>query len=333
MIVSVLVMAACEKIVDYPTESDGRIYVSAVLGKKGENVITLDVSQPVNGAENSTVADVSLSLEADGKPVRLERKTEDSYLVMDDLLPGQKLRLAAQADGLPAVKAFTMVPYSLPGVEVQSELRELYKTKDAGQVTDKLISVRELSVIIDEGPTDDSYFGVQVERRLVYDTLGTVDPRRWEEYEKYHKSVIIDELYVNGQFGESNSVGLVDIEVLVEYDGGDMRLMPAVAHGDGSLVQVYVEPARRRIQESIHNSWMNEHWEIYRDYEYRLKLYRLSPELYHCLRTKYMVDASKLPVYMGFTPVTYIYTNVEGGLGFFGAVSSYETEWFRTESL
>ena len=331
MIMAVLLMVSCEKTMEFPAEQDGRIYVHAMLGKEGENVITLDVSQPVNGAETSTVMDIALTLEADGKPVSVEKNAENSYIVMEKLLPGQKLRLTAQAEGLPSVNALTTVPDLLPKVDVCNALKEMYKTKDAGQVADKLVKLRELSIIIDERPTENSYFGVQVERKLVYDSLGTVPPYAWNYYEKHNGEIEIDQLYVNGQYGEHNGVSLVDIEIMVDFEGGDLRVMPAVEHDGGSIVQVYVEPTKRRLWESVSYSSTNENYEIYKGYEYKVKLYRLSPELFHCLRSRYLIDNSELPVYMGFTPVTYIYTNVEGGLGVFGAVTSYETEWFRIE--
>jgi hypothetical protein len=42
-----------------------------------------------------------------------------------------------------------------------------------------------------------------------------------------------------------------------------------------------------------------------------------------------MIDAADVPIHLGFTPATYTYTNIEGGLGMFGAVSVYESDWIR----
>lgn len=38
-------------------------------------------------------------------------------------------------------------------------------------------------------------------------------------------------------------------------------------------------------------------------------------------------QVSDAPIHLGFSPVTYTYTNVEGGLGMFWAMSVYESDW------
>lgn len=66
-------------------------------------------------------------------------------------------------------------------------------------------------------------------------------------------------------------------------------------------------------------------------YEYNIKVFCLSPEIYHFLKARYMIDWTDIPVHLGFTPVTYTYTNVEGGIGVFGGASAYESGWIRLE--
>ena len=68
-------------------------------------------------------------------------------------------------------------------------------------------------------------------------------------------------------------------------------------------------------------------YEIYECFEYKVKVCRLSAELYHCFKALYIADNSDAPIHLGFSPVTYTYTNVEGGLGIFGAMSVYESDW------
>ena len=121
-------------------------------------------------------------------------------------------------------------------------------------------------------------------------------------------------------------------ELLLDYSGGEMLVAPAEDEDGKSVLDLYVAVTERRLVSASYTNTGGEqliNYEIYEDFEYDLKVYRLSPELYHCMRARYIVEESDAPIHLGFTPVTYTYTNVVGGLGMFGAVSMYETDWFR----
>ena len=90
-----------------------------------------------------------------------------------------------------------------------------------------------------------------------------------------------------------------------------------------------VEPTKRTILSSGFDALTGLSYAVYQSYEYRIRLYRISAETYDYLAARYVGKNSFLPVYMGFTPPVYVYTNISGGAGMFGTASTYESEWLR----
>ena len=336
---AILLTVSCEKEIDYPMDTSGRIYVNAIVGENAGSRINLVVSQPALGSEDASAEDIELSLKADGKNVALSRDMdyvpeedgEVSYLVQDGFLSGQKLELEAWSPDLPSVRAVTSVPAPLPEIKLTCKTVEVYKERDPEQMMNNLTTLLEFHLAMDEKPCEDIYFGVQVVRRTVYDTLGTVPDYTWEIYKEKNGLEEYDDLYVDTRYGEVGALSSAVKEMFIMYDGGEMQVNPAEEDGDGSAVNAYVYPTRKRLMQG---SYYDDVWyEIYEVYEYNIRLYRLSSEMHSCLKARYIIDNSSVPIHLGFSPVTYTYTNIEGGLGMFGAVSEYESGWFRTENL
>lgn len=339
-ILILLLALSCEKIIDYPVDENGRIYVDAVVGTEGADRINLVVSRPAFGSEAVSAEDIRLSLTNEGKPVELVRdmdyesaiEGEISYLVHGDFQPGQKLELRAEAEGLPSVKALTSVSARMPDVEVTCREVKSYRDDEEYSGSSSLRTLWELHLTMDERPDKDSFFGVQVLKEVSYDTLGKVPEHHWEDYENAGKTEY-DALHINSKSGEGGSISSVEKELMVAFAGGDMRVLAAEADGDASALDVYVYPTNsHRRSGSYHYNEAGEEvweWEVQEIYKYKIIVYRLSPEIYHCFRARYMIDMADVPIHLGFTPATYTYTNIEGGLGMFGAVSTYESDWIR----
>lgn len=339
--VFVLLLAlSCERIIDYPVDGNGRIYVDAVVGTGDADRINLVVSRPALGSETVSAEDIRLSLTNEGQPVELVRdmdyesdiEGEISYLVNGDFRPGQKLELRAQAEGLPSVISRTIVPAGIQEVEVACREVKSYRDDEIYTGSSYLKTLWELHLTMDEKPDKDSFFGVQVLKKVSYDTLGTVPEYTWKDFENAGK-IEFDAMYVNSKSGEGGSISSVEKELTVVFDGGTMRVFNAQDNGSGSALDVYVYPTKsHRKAGSYHYNAAGEEvleWEIQEIYNYKIMVYRISPEMYHCFRARYMIDAADVPIHLGFTPATYTYTNIEGGLGMFGAVSVYESDWIR----
>ena len=60
--------------------------------------------------------------------------------------------------------------------------------------------------------------------------------------------------------------------------------------------------------------------------QYKVKVFRVSPEIYRYAKA-YNLERNNDLAAMGLAPVNFTYSNIVGGSGFFGALSSTESEW------
>ena len=165
--------------------------MDAVVGTGDADRINLVVSRPALGSETVSAEDIRLSLTNEGQPVELVRdmdyesdiEGEISYLVNGDFRPGQKLELRAQAEGLPSVISRTIVPAGIQEVEVACREVKSYRDDEIYTGSSYLKTLWELHLTMDEKPDKDSFFGVQVLKKVSYDTLGTVPEYTWKDFE------------------------------------------------------------------------------------------------------------------------------------------------------
>ena len=229
----ILLITACEKVVDFPVDETGRIYIDAIVGQKDGGRINLAVSHPALGSEDASAEDITLHLKADGEPVSLVRDMDYvpesegmvSYLVEGSFRPGQKLELEAGSPTLPSAKALTTVPASLQDVKLTYKKVNTYKNRDPEQMMGNLITLLEFNMAMDEKPGTDIYFGVQVCKRAVYDTVGTVPDHTWEQYEKKSGIVEYDDLYIDAAYTEGSAISSAVKETLLhrKRDSGRYR--------------------------------------------------------------------------------------------------------------
>lgn len=345
LIFLLLLLVSCEKEIKTPIDEDGRIFIDAILGYGEPDRINVNISQPIYGEESTGAESVSLYLEADGKPVNIERDIEYqagssggvSYVLTDEIYPGQTLRLIAEAEGLPPVQTCTKMPEPLTAMSVDTKTVQAYKEEDPYQTSKDTKTFYEIEVTAEEGFDKEEYFGIQVCKRMMYDTLGTVPDSHWKKYEELQQVVEPDKLYVNAVFSGGFSISSAEEEIVVEFDGGDMRMISPKQNERNAIGAVYVRPSAIRLQSAFTgyiytaegDVWYD--YEIYETYEYNVRVFRLSPEIFHFYKARYIIEWTDVPVHLGFSPVTYTYTNVEGGLGMFGAVACYESGWFRMD--
>ena len=336
-----LVLASCERHVDFPVVEHGRIHVDAIIGKEQQDRININVSQPALGSEATCSEDVTLQLEVDGQQVLLKRDAEYvpeyegeiSYLIPEKLHPGQNLKLTAQAENLPQVQAHTSVPELVENVEISDSLVEVYKNDLQGGQSENMRTLREFKITIADELDDEGFWGVQVRRRSMIDSIGTVPPQRWEVWESRHGVEESEVFYVNSKFGVGveNELSSIDVEMIVDFRGEQMRVTSSSTEADGSVVKVYVVPTRaRRLLEGEYTGKVIT-FEIYENTQYNITVHRLSPEMYYCMRAQYILKYSSPDESLGFSSPSYLYTNVEGGLGMFGAMSTYESGWINVE--
>ena len=326
---------SCEKTVDFPAEESGRIYVNALVKDNGQSRIDIGIAKPIGAEDNAYLGYLKLVLEADGKPVEL---TPDPVNSGNDMLsyttdavfsPGQKLTLQASCGDLPSVHAEAAVPARIPEVKILKGESQSYKNDGAGMDTDELKTLWVFTAQIDESPDDETCFGMQVLKRKVFEYEGNVPDHEREMLEKEELIEQTDDLYVNGLLPDNGELSSIDPEMVVDFDGGETFISRSKGNYGKATVSAMVEPTKRTILSSGFDALTGLSYAVYQSYEYRIRLYRISAETYDYLAARYVGKNSFLPVYMGFTPPVYVYTNVSGGAGMFGTASTYESEWVR----
>ena len=177
--------------------------------------------------------------------------------------------------------------------------------------------------IYEEAEAGDAY-AVQILKKKMYEFIGEV--YRPEDYEM--GLVEIDDLYVTSNVSNGNgSLTSVGTEMIIDFDGGETKIENIVYDNASTYLTACVKPSKKRMVQSSYNPISNQNYSIYEYYEYKIKVYRLADELYSYIRARHTAENHEIPIHLGFTPATYTYTNIIGGIGVFGAVAEYETDW------
>ena len=323
-----LILVSCERDAKFNPDDTGKIYLYGIVSDGNDDIIKVNVSRPVFGEEAAMPEDVKLTLEVDGDEVELIRDVdypsskdgEIAYRINESFTSGQKLILKAESAGLPAAVASAMIPEQLPEVEVTHFVEESYRVKDGDHLYGSFSTLSKFHVVIDEEFSKDAFYGVQVLKRKQIEVVGTpedpIDESRYghEEYDNIYEYPVMTEL------------SSVKHEIIIDHDGGELLVAEMIDEGGKMAFDVYVDNEPRYMTNA---EWQGDElvYACYEYYEYKVKVFRIPNEMYHSLRSEYIKENSDAPLHLGFSPVTYAYTNVKGGLGMFAAVTSSETEW------
>ena len=182
----------------------------------------------------------------------------------------------------------------------------------------------EFGITIHEEAKAGDAYAVQILKKKMYEFIGEV--YRPEDYEMGR--VEIDDLYVSSNVSNGNgSLTSVGTEMIIDFDGGETKIENIVYDNASTYLSACVKPSKKRMVQSSYNPISNQNYSIYEYYEYKIKVYRLADEMYSYIRARQTAENHEIPIHLGFTPATYTYTNVIGGIGVFGAVAEYETDW------
>lgn len=323
-----LILISCERDAKFNADESGRIYLYGILSDSEYNIIKVNVSRPVFGKESARPEDVKLTLEVDGTSVELTRDVEYkpsedgeiAYKTEYNFTSGQKLELKAECNGLPKAEVSATVPELLPEVSVRHSIEESYRVKDGDILYGTYHTVSKFHVVLDEKFAKDSHFGVQVLRQKHIEIVGTPDDSETvnsSEAEEY------DDLFENPVMTDLSSV---KHEIVIDVDGGEFLVVEPDNDGGKPAFDVFVDNEPKYM---THAAWNGDDliYARYEYYTYKVKVFRIPDTMYHSLKTEYIKQNSDAPLHLGFSPPTYVYSNVVGGLGMFAAVTSYETDW------
>ena len=316
---------SCEKVVDLPMDREGRILVNAVIDDSETKWVYISISQPSNGKKSTTADKVSVRMMVDGKEVKLNADKSSSssyatsYYTRTKCSPGQKIELSAEAVGLPSVYAESAIPPAI------SEYISTVNVDLNGDVSDTLSYFR---IWLSDAAVPTEYpWGVQILKRKIYELKGDITEDIKQKYESLSgKASVSDIIQAHLYISENEGLSSRYSEMITDLNGGNIKISNQMKY-----MELPIKKTLRKYKESIQTSYNGTFCYVYENYEYKIRIYSISPELYNYLRSNFIATNSEIPIHLGFSPATYLYTNIHGGLGYFAGATTYETEWTKYE--
>lgn len=317
-IMLLLAATACEKSVVFPSEQDGRILVDAMITDNGRSRINIAVTQPIGGNEKTTADKVRLRMTADGKDIRLILEESDytgamvSYYTDARLFPGQKIVLKGEAAGIPSIYAES----SVPAMITEKDLTIKWLIDESSDCFTMTLSLN------DETISDNDHIGIQVIKRTLYEYIGNIPEDIRKVYDETNGTEEIDDIIAERTLTQNSALSSEQKNPIIDFNGGR-----TVINNNFKDISIDIRRTYRKLVASEVNPALDIDYNIFKYHDYKIKVFRLSPELHNYLNSKYILTDLDA-IHLGFSPTTYIYTNVKGGLGVFAGASIYESEWY-----
>ena len=330
MLALLLLAVSCEIPFDLDQAGEARIYVQAIV-KRGHVHIVPMVAQAVNG-EPVPVSSIQVQAELNGVPLKVEKGDSIWYSASYPLLEeGDEVAVTVRAGSLAPATGRTRFPPPL-SVEDFSWERVQVDTIDAVAV----------SVRLDHEPGEREFFGILIHR---HDHLLLPDGSYLSFYNYITPGYILT----------ADEMARFDLEdfMQVNYDnrflgGRDYQPLTFVTQKqfEGDTYRFYLNSFDASILGRIRNGMPGENTgaagggivsgevgppggggqtpvvPIARRTFFNITICRLSPEFYFYAKALYQSNFDFL-ANMGLIPANFTWSNVEGGMGFVGAISMY----------
>ncbi len=323
------VMAAvlsCRYTFDLTGLSDkGKIYMMCIPGGSDTTIFELKSTVPLTdaGTKPVPVENATVSFSVNGTPENLllsdgsdPRIPEGSFYTLKKFSAGEILDFSASAEGLGDISTETVVPDRFPDVLTEIGLETEYNS--FGQY-----DALALKVSFRDDPSGKDFYGIMVQGQVYYvrnfDTGQEDFPA--EDY-CYFPYVFTDdtmdmssekpELRINYTGGNRLNEDSSDPEMLLFNDGSfNGRIMEL------SVNTNYIQDCRYTMNTGT----------VECRSRYRFILFKLSPEFYDSIKAWYNRSYGLPYVEYAMSSPSFVYTNIRGGLGFFGAVNVSVSEW------
>lgn len=340
-----LLAASCEIPFQLEQNIQPKIYLQAIE-KKGYVQIVPMVANPVTGSPISE-APMDIQVELNGEPLPVRKQDSISYSASHRLLAeGDEIKVTVRSGSLAPVSGSTQFPPDLV-VEDFSWERVQADTIDAVQV----------SIQLDHEPGEQEYYGICIHR---WDIL-TLPDLTQQSHESY---------LTPGYILTPSEIGRLDLGDFVQVNYNDYFLggreyqpltLITKKQFDGDTYRFYLNSFDSSILDRIRNGMPDGDTgaagggivsgeikpveggaaqggsgvtPIARHSVYHIFLSRLSPEFYFFAKALYQSNFDFL-ANMGLIPANFTWSNVDGGMGFVGAISTYSldpieiTEYFQ----
>lgn len=344
-ILSMLLLAAsCEIPFDLDQSTEPQIYLQAIAKGTHVQIIPL-VANPVSGAPAAD-APLDIHVEVNGESIPVRAQDSISYIAH---IPGPRWKLEEEDEISVTVRSGSLPPVSGSTHFPKPLVIEDFSWEPMQVDTLKAVKV---SVKLDHEPGDEEYYGIRIHRQehLIFPD---------DFYKQVYRSVY-DGYITPGYVLTLADIGRLDLEnfVQVNYDGrflGGRNSQPLTLltkkQFKGDTYQFYLNSYDTAILNGIREgserntetagggnakgekdasaSGQGQGGQkanaIGRRTTYNIELYRLSPEFYLFSKALFQSSFDFLSN-MGLVPANFTWSNVKGGLGFVGALSSSNLE-------
>lgn len=317
MILLLFAAVSCEYTLDGLPEGDsnGYLCIQAVAVQGDTTVIHLRSTAPLDQETPVDIEGAELRLTADGREVVLERNdgvtgsfAQGLYFTAESFEPGCRLEITASHPELPSAKASTVVPAPFPEHSVQT-VKTLINPEEyiaysspGGSIYHFPDAVR-VRITFTDDPSCRNGYGLRIVRSNGY-----------FNHSEYYMSYSERSLSVNDEnhimiIAPSSTFGKTS------YNLGTMVMFSDDDFNGETVTKEYLVPLFSDTPERKHT--------------YRLELCMLSEEFWRCAESEYIRGSAALTEF-GLQPI-FPYTNIAGGLGAFGAVSSMTVEALQIE--
>lgn len=306
-LISAAVLSSCS----YHIELD-EVYASEKLvlycfpSNKDTTVIQLSRSVPVGKREplDKSVRNADIHFTVNGKEQAIYWNEDSTsslpaqcYYTLGKWGQNDCLQLQVASTGLPAITAQTVMPDIFPLKEIR--------------LAPKASSENTLQVFVtfkdDEGTND--YYGIRMIKKVI----------RTEDNEE-DVSFYSVEFDLKGEPLLDNQSDLDEIFMLSNRFFRELYIW-----SDNKIQgKEYTLRLNMDYQKDFEYEWDNS---SYRE-EYKIYLYKLSPEFYNYFKTLNNINNNDLGNH-GLSPMFHHYTNVSDGIGVVGACQITETEWLK----
>ena len=353
-LLAVLAVTGCEYRFDlHQDDLENLIYVQCVTGAQDTTFINTSLAVPAtrNASTKASLIITDMKFTVNGNPLEILKGTfgtadypVERHYVVGKLHDGDKVELKASASNAVTVSASTVIPDA-------PEVSQVSVSRFSNGVEDDYI---RFVVDLDRSRTSVKYYGVQVERQRTTDRVYVDDGSPVPDGHSVNTSYD----YLSDPEMSEDILSQIDETgpITIGFDGanisgrylGEMYVSPA--EDFDTSVYVYAYPDYTWESEESYDIYFGEetdpmkqifdweHWRVERTgrmirstdtNRYRIKVYSLTPEFYYFAKAQFFLhEGFDELASLGLTPPNFTYGNVSGGMGLFGGVNVYVSDWF-----
>jgi len=318
-------LTACEIPFEIKQEGEPRIFLQGVADN-GLVTVSALYATPIGG-EQGTLSGLKTVFSVNGKEVELH----GSPIPLEE---GDQLLLEVSADGFEPVSGSTIVPPRPVITDISWE-----------RVQVDTIDATEIRMILDHAPAEDEYYGIQILRRDDIMFAGG-------DVETVLTNLTPGYILTAAESGSFDLADFIQVNYNGRYLGGpDYQPITLITNKqfDGALYKFYLNSFDASILDSIRDSMPGGNTGMAGgdivsgdvgpgsgpgtivpgdvriplgvETQYSFTFFRLSPEFYLYAKALFQSNFDFL-ANMGLIPANFTWSNVHGGLGFVGAVTS-----------